>query len=297
MPKRLMTIARILCTVCLLVQVVFGSVAITECNPAPATPDPYGLVKEKITELIKAEMKKTKTVGLSIALVDDQQTVWLQGFGFQDNEKNIPASASTIYQVGSITKLFTVIAAMQQAEQGKLDIDQPLKKYLPEFSIKSRFADTQPITARTIMTHHSGIPSDYWKGFSSATPYSELVQSMQTEFAAYPPNYIFSYSNVAMTLLGHTVAKVSGKEYQDFVQDELLKPIGMQKSFITSYPPTENPLMSKSYSKGKENKMYPLRDTPAGGLCANVEDMGRFMQMIFAGGSVWATHCKARDYC
>lgn len=242
-------------------------------------------VKEEMTEIIKQEMEKSNAVGLSIALVDDQNIVWAQGFGYQDKENKISATENTIYEVASVTKLFTVLATMQLAEQGKLDIDQPLQKYLPDFAIKSRFASNQPITARTIMTHHSGIPSDHLNGYLSK-PYSSLVKDLQNEYVAFPPNYIFSYSNAAFTILGHTVATVSKKEYPDYIQDELLRPIGMQHSFIANFPSVENPLMSKNYLNGEEDKPIPGRDIPAGGLCANVEDMARFMQMIFSGGSI-----------
>jgi CubicO group peptidase (beta-lactamase class C family) len=259
--------------------------ASTKSNSVNANPAPYKAVKEKMTEIIKQEMKNLNAVGLSIALVDDQQIVWERGFGYQDREKKLPATENTIYQVGSITKLFTVLAAMQLAEQGNLDIDQPLQKYLPDFSIQSRFASNQPITARTIMTHHSGIPSDHLNGYMSKT-YSSLVKELQNEYVAFPPNYIHSYSNVAFTLLGHTIATVSEKEYPDYIQDELLGPIGMQHSFIANFPSVENPLMSKIYLNGKEDKPISERDIPAGGLYANVKDMARFMQMIIAGGSI-----------
>ena len=84
-------------------------------------------------------MKNADVTGLSIALVDDQRVVWAQGFGYADKAANIKATADTTYHLGSIAKVFTATAAMQLAEQGKLDIDQPIQKYLPEFSIKSRY--------------------------------------------------------------------------------------------------------------------------------------------------------------
>jgi CubicO group peptidase (beta-lactamase class C family) len=262
-----------------------NNMAFAKSNSANANSAPYKAVKEKMTEIIKQEMENLNAVGLSIVLVDDQQIVWERGFGYQDREKKLPATENTIYQVGSITKLFTVLAAMQLAAQGKLDIDQPLQKYLPDFSIQSRFASNQPITARTIMTHHSGIPSDHLNGYMSK-PYSSLVKDLQNEYVAFPPNYIHSYSNIAFTLLGHTVAMVSKKDYPDYIQDELLRPIGMQHSFIADFPSVENPLMSKIYLNGKEDKPISERDIPAGGLYANVKDMARFMQMIIAGGSI-----------
>ena len=81
-----------------------------------------------------------------IALVDDQHIVWSGGYGYADQEQKIPATAETLYRVGSISKLFTDTAAMQLVEQGRLDIDQPLRKYLPGFSIKTNYTNTAEIT-------------------------------------------------------------------------------------------------------------------------------------------------------
>jgi CubicO group peptidase (beta-lactamase class C family) len=117
-----------------------------------------------------------------------------------------------------------------------------------------------------------------------------MVQNLQNEYVTNPPNYMWSYSNAAMTILGHTVCAVSGVEYSDYIRDEFLRPLGMHQSFIANLPPADNPLMSKKYRNGVECKLHPFRDIPAGGLCSTVTDMARFMQMIFAGGAINGQH-------
>jgi CubicO group peptidase (beta-lactamase class C family) len=102
--------------------------------------------------MIGKEMKKSAINGLSIALVDDQNFLWSQGFGYANAERRIPATDQTIYGIGSITKLFTAIAVMQLAEQGRIEIDAPLRHYMPDFSIRSRFAVAPPITVRNLLT-------------------------------------------------------------------------------------------------------------------------------------------------
>ena len=286
MSKWVMKITGMVCAALLLFQAVPGGLAIAQGNTAPGSSPAYDNVKEQIIQVIEEEMKNSNIVGLSIALVDDQQIVWTEGFGYQDKERKTPATAQTIYQIGSLSKLFTSLAAMQMAEQGELDIDRPLQQYLPEFSMKSRFANSGPITARTIMTHHSGIPGNYYSGWFSTEPYTEQVKNLQNEYVAYPPNFVYNYSTPSFTILGHAVEKVSGKKYDDYMRDELLRPIGMQQSFFANDPPADNPLMSKCYSKGKEVKPHSLFDVPSGGLCANVDDMARFMQMIFGNGAI-----------
>ena len=251
----------------------------------------YTYTKQYISWLIQKEMKKHKVTGLSIALVDDQQIVWSEGFGYADLANNVPASSETVYMVGSISKLFTATAVMQLAEQGKIDIDQPLQTFLPEFSIKTRFPDAEPITPRTIMTHHSGLPSDWAKGaltYNTELPdlrkgYSQLVRQLRDDYVAYPPNFAFSYSNLGFSLLGLLVEKVSGKDFVSHMDESVLTPLGMTHSSFWPTPDIRSSL-SKGYKKGKPAKLLAGRDLPAGSLHSNVLDMSRFMMMVFAEG-------------
>jgi CubicO group peptidase (beta-lactamase class C family) len=245
----------------------------------------YSSTKEYISRLIEKEIKKNDVTGLSIALVDDQRVIWAEGFGFADEANRIPATPETIYRAGSISKLFTATAVMQLAEQGKLDIDQPLQAYLPEFSIKSRFADAGPITSRSIMTHHSGLPSELLKGMwtRNPEPFENAVNALRDDYAAYPPNYVFSYSNLGVTLLGHAVEKVAARDFASHLDASLLQPLGMARSAF-SPAPDSSVLGAKAYRKGQEAEELHLSLVPAGGLNTSVIDLSRFMRMVLAGG-------------
>ncbi|MBI5592668.1 MAG: beta-lactamase family protein [Deltaproteobacteria bacterium] len=245
----------------------------------------YSYTKEYVSWLARKEMKKHDVTGLSIALVDDQKVVWAEGFGYADKADKIPAAPETIYRAGSISKLFTATAVMQLVEKDKFDIDKPLKTYLPEFSIKSRFTDAAPITPRTLMTHHSGLPSDLLKGMwtRNPEPFENEVNLLREEYAAYPPNYVFSYSNVGVTLLGHALEKVAGRDFAAHMKTSVLSPLEMTHSAF-SQAPDRSPLGAKAYRKAEEAEELPLRGTPAGGLNSNVLDLSRFIQMVLAGG-------------
>jgi CubicO group peptidase (beta-lactamase class C family) len=265
-------------------------VLIPACSTAPQKPESlpccdYNYTKRYISWLIKDKMVEHDIVGLSIALVDDQQMVWAEGFGWADEKQRIKATPETVYRAGSITKLFTATAAMQLAEQGKLDIDQPLEKYLPRFSIKRHFENDNPITPRQIMTHHSGLPTNYLRGMwmDEPTSFTQLVELLREDYTAYPPDTILSYSNLAMTLLGHMVQEVSGQPYAEYVKQSLLVPMGMSASYIVSGL-KKGPPSAKGYNENGERTVVPLRDLPAGALNSNVLDLARFTQMVFADG-------------
>jgi len=266
--------------------VVLAGCAAVPPRPADIARGDYASVQEYVKKLIRHEMDKNAVAGLSIAVVDDQQIVWAEGFGYADREREIPATAETLYRVGSITKLFTATAAMQLAEQGRLDIDRPLKDYLPDFTIRSRFPGAAPITPRQLMTHHAGLPRDRAKGFMNPDPrpFDLLTEDIRDDDLAYPPGQVFSYSNLGVTLLGGAIQRVSGRPYAEHMRQSVLAPLGMaNSSFDTGLSPS--PFMARGY-RGKDAAAEPpLRDVPAGGLNTNVIDLSRFISMVFAGGS------------
>ncbi len=124
---------------------------------------------------------------------------------------------------------------MQLAEQGKLDIDKPLQTYLPDFSIKTRFPAAGEITPRNIMTHHSGLPGDINNSMWTAhpKPFGQLAEKLKDEYSAYPPEMIWSYSNLGITLLGAMIEKVTGKDFNNYAQQQLLMPLGMKDALFT----------------------------------------------------------------
>lgn len=269
----------------LLMPALLAGCASPPVRPQALIPGEYGYLKEHITWLIRKEMSKNNVQGLSIALVDDQQVVWAEGFGYADTAARLPATADTVYRIGSVSKLFTSTAAMQLVEQGRLDLDAPLATYIPDFSLRSRFSNAAPITLRSIMTHHSGIPSDYAKGMwtRQPQPISSLPALIRDEYAAFPPDTVLSYSNLGMSLLGLAVQNVSGQEFAGYMQQALLSPLGMQHSAFSPGIGSAAPA-ARAYSGSDEKPEPPLRDMPAGGLNASVNDMSRFIRMILAEG-------------
>ncbi|HEY6007859.1 MAG TPA: serine hydrolase domain-containing protein, partial [Geobacteraceae bacterium] len=157
----------------------------------------------------------------------------------------------------------------------------------PEFSAKSRFPYAAPITPRTLMTHHSGLPSDLAKGMWSRRPepFEEELKLLRDEYVASPPGYVFSYSNVGMTLLGQAIERVAGRDFGPHLGLALFLPLKMESSSF-SPEPDRSAKASRAYKDGEEGEEVPLRSVPAGGLNTTVLDLSRFISMVFAGG--WA---------
>lgn len=253
----------------------------TDASQPLQTPDALG---NSLREDVERRMKKAGVTGLSIALVDDQQSPWYFASGWADRENNIPARPQTQYRAGSVSKLFTVTAALQFAAQGKLDLDAPIQAVLPEFSIRSRFG-AAPITARLLMTHRAGLPRDLLGGMFMDQPeaFDAMVGRLRDAELICPPGLLMSYSNVGLTVLGAAVQRLAGAPFEEHLRRSLLQPLGMAQAVFAVHP-ADGADMAAAYDKEGRAREPGLRDVPAGGLNASVLDLSRFLSMVFAEG-------------
>lgn len=217
---------------------------------------------------------------MGVVLVRGDEVLWSEGFGLADIGHNQAATADTPFRAGSLAKPMTAIAVMQLAEEGLIDIDQPLDGYLPAFAIRSRFDTTiEPITVRSVLSHHAGLPTDLNKGMWTEQPFTAVATKLRDEYACFPPNLVFSYSNVGYTLLGHLVQQVSGVPYARYMDQRVFRPLGMSHSAFL--PQGERGIgPAKGYRNGREMALLPMRDLPAAGLSTSATDLGRFIQAM-----------------
>ncbi len=269
-----------------------SAVVLAACGSPPQLSRPVsrGDTQGTVTQLqafIEHEMKSQRLAGLSIALVEDQQVLWTQGFGWADQQNKRPATSETLYRVGSISKLFTASAVMQMVEAGQVKLDAPVQQVLPQFQMRSRFGSASAITPQQLLTHHAGLPRDIVQGMWTAAParFTAVTTALAQQDAAYPPQTVFSYSNLGFDVLGHVVEQVAGQPFENHVQQKLLIPLGMRTASFTAALP-DHALMAKPYDKGQAAPEPALRDVPAGGLNASVLDLSRFLSMVFAKGRV-----------
>lgn len=218
---------------------------------------------------------------LSIALVGRDGLIWSEGFGWADGNKTSPATPDTVYRVGSLAKPLTASAILQLRDRGVIgSLATPVNEYVPPFSINSRHSrSTEAITLKNVLTHHSGLPSDIMKGMWSEMPVSELVEILHTEYAPYPADYIFSYSNVGYSLLGNVVEKVSGDDFPAYMHDQIFIPLGMKNS---AYDPGEIDQAKLAQGNREEGpcESMPVRDRAALGLYSSVNDLSQYVHLF-----------------
>ncbi len=254
-------------------------------RPELLTPGDWEYLKTHLRWYILRGMRKAGVPAVSIALVENQQLVWAEGFGYADRERRVPATPETVYQIGSITKVVNALAVMQLVEQGRMHLDRPITDYLPDFSMRTRWPQAAPITPRALLCHHAGLPTYLLKGFFSNESLAELLHELRDEHLAFEPHTVFNYSNLGSDLLGLAVERLTGLPYSEALRRQLFTPLGMQ---LTGFVPDGQIGMhlARGYVHDRPVLPTPIRDVPAGGLYSNVLDLARLMRAVLAGGEL-----------
>src|SRR5260370_27324953 len=192
----------------------------------------YGQTKvDKLDKLLHAYAEYGKFNG-SVLVAEKVQVIYKKGFGLADMEWNIPNQPDTKYRLGSITKQFTSMLIMQLVEQGKLKLDVPISTYLPDYPKKSG----DVITLHHLLTHSSGIPNmTSFPGFDkniSRDFYSpmQLVNLFADSTLQFEPGKKFVYSNSGYILLGYIIERVTGKTYEQVLQENIFTPLKMNNT-------------------------------------------------------------------
>ncbi len=249
----------------------------------------YTDVVRILREFIEHERVDKQLPAVSVALVDDQEIVWADGFGFADPDKKIPATAETIYRVGSVSKLFTDIGIMQLVERGEVQLDTPIRQYIPEFHPKNPF--DKPITLRQLMSHRAGLVRESPIGhyFDPSEPsLAKTVQSLNQTELVYEPEKRTKYSNAGVATAGYVLERLKGKPFERYIEEAVLNPLDMESSSYERKKEFE-PSIAKSYMWTYDGRVFPaptfqLGTSPAGNLFSTVRDLGKLLSMLFNGG-------------
>ena len=246
----------------------------------------YQSVIEMLDGFILREMEDKALPGVSIVLVDDQRIVWQKGFGYADPQAKTPVSSDTLFRVGSVSKLFTDVAVMQLVERGKIDLDAPVKTYLPGFRPQNSF--DKPVTLRQLMSHRSGLVREPPVGnyFDSSQPtLAETVESLNKTSLVYAPETKVKYSNAAIATVGFVLEKIQKQAFAQYLKQSLLVPLGMNHS---DFEPPKN---AKNLAKGQMwtvfGKTFDAPDfrlgiAPAGSMYTTTGDLSRFISALLS---------------
>ena len=231
--------------------------------------------------LMKDQLAREDIAGAVVGVVKDGQVVLAKGYGSADVAKSVRATAdASLFRIGSISKLITWTAAMQLVEQKKLSLDEDVNTYL-DFKIPAAFG--KPITLRNLMTHTAGF-EDTWRDFGVVDPQQmiplEVYVKTHIPKRIFPPGEVSAYSNYGATLTGYLVQRVSGKSFDEYVAENIFRPLGMNRTTFLQPVSAE---LAASLSSGYWVASSPpgpfeyVNLFPAGSVSASANDMCRFM--------------------
>ncbi len=230
--------------------------------------------------IVPLQLERDDIAGATVAVVKDGKLLFAKGYGYADYEKKKPVSAEeTLFRSGSVSKLFTWTAVMQLVEQGKLDLDRNVNEYL-DFKIPDAFG--QPITLKNLLAHTPGFEEQIKDLFTVGSESPNLGAYLKTHIPAriYPPGTVPAYSNYGAALAGYIVERVSGRPFNEYVEQNIFKPLGMDHStFRQPLPPTLASFMSNGYQLASdEPKPFEVVvPFPAGSMSTTASDTARFM--------------------
>jgi CubicO group peptidase (beta-lactamase class C family) len=263
--------------------------------PGQGPTDPAEL-ETFLDEFMAKGMEEHHIPGAAVSVVKDGKLFFTKGYGYADLENKIPVDPEqTIFSIGSVGKLFTWTAVMQLVEQGKLDLDTDVNTYL-DFHIPDTYP--QPITLKHLLTHTAGFEDLWFEVFAWDTgdviPVGEWLAS-HIPARVHPPGEIAAYSNYGANLAGYIVARVSGQPYEQYLQEHIFDPLGMERS--SANLPLSPDLRSqaslgywemdgvlKPVPKVPNDYLGQPAMVPAGGHLSSVTDMARFMIAHLNGG-------------
>lgn len=254
-------------------------------NVPASTCTPHEMTQQDVAAFLDGimpqQLAREDIAGAVISVVRDGKVIFARGYGYSDVEKKKPVSPDdTLFRPGSISKLFTWTSVMQLVEQGKLDLDRDVNDYL-DFKIPATYS--KPITLRNIMTHTAGFEESVQELFvADAKDLQPIGPYLQKHMPAriFPPGTTPAYSNYATTMAGYIVQRVSGQDYFDYVDEHIIKPLGMTHStFRQPLPDALAPLMSKGYTVASQpaKKYEFVEAAPAGSSSVSAMDMTRLM--------------------
>jgi len=242
-----------------------------------------------VDSVATAAVAEHRTAGVSVAVVKNGRTVLAKGYGFADLENDVPATAETVYRIGSVTKQFTSAAIMKLSEQGKLSLDDTVQKFLPSFPTQG-----SRVTLRQLLNHTSGIKSytglgPKWQRVNrlDLAPDS-LVALFANEPFDFKPGEKWLYDNSGYFLLGMIIEKVSGKPYGQYLKDELFTPLGLKSTIYCDQAPLIKH-RAQGYTLRPDSTFInaePLSMTQpyaAGSLCSTVNDLAAWTIALSSG--------------
>jgi CubicO group peptidase (beta-lactamase class C family) len=247
------------------------------------------------------EMEKHHIPGAAIVFVRDGKIFFTKGYGWADLERRHPVDPdSTLFRIGSISKIFTATAVVQLADRGKIDLNTDVNSYLRRLKVPSTFP--QAITAGHLLSHTAGLdeirPGTQGPTAESVLPLAEFLRPRLIRVR--PPGQTIAYSTYGITLAGELVEEVSNVGFEDYLVSNILRPLSMHRTRIIVPPELRADLaVGYEFQDGinRPQGWEWYHTTPASSITSTAADMGKFLMMLLGGGRLGGARILSERAC
>lgn len=232
---------------------------------------------------VRAALQDGKVPGAAVIIIKDGEVLLSQGFGKRNVAKNLDVTPRTLFPIGSSSKAFTSAAIAMLVEEGKLEWDTPIKKYLPTFKMHDQFA-TERMTVRDLLCHRSGLPRHEFLWYGSSMTRKDMVERLAYLDPSVDFRALYQYNNLMYATAGYLIEIVTGQTWEEFVAARIFKPLGMSTSNTDVEASQHTDDYALPYEERKDKiEEVPFYSTfqamgPAGSINTNLEDMEHWLR-------------------
>jgi CubicO group peptidase (beta-lactamase class C family) len=252
---------------------------------APASPT---VKLQGLDDLADQAMKQWNVPGVAVAVVQDGKVIYAKGYGYRDVEKKLPVTTATLFPIGSISKSFTALAFATLKDEGKVDWDQPVRSYLPEFEMNDVVA-TERATPRDLFSHRTGLPRHDLVWYSSDFSREDMVSRLRYLKPNKSFRSTYQYNNLTIMTMGYLEGKLTGIGWEGAIRQRIFLPLGMTHSNLSvdDIEKTEDHALPYELKKEVVTKVpFHKIDAigPAGSINSSVDDMSHYLTFQLGDG-------------
>ncbi len=268
-----------------LISIPSFAFAAAKDEPKPAQSIP------ELRQQIEKILKDTHTPAVSIAIIHKDGPEWIGAIGLADVAANRPATSDTLFRIGSTSKAFASLSILKLADQGKLSLDDPIRKLVPDLAYENRWESTDPIRVVNLLEHTTGWDDMHFREYAKDALGMDLRTALEygrnSRVSRWPPGTRMSYCNTGPAVAAYIVERVTGQRFEDYVQQNFFAPIGMKTA--TYFLPAAN-AVTLYHGDGKTPyKYWNIIYRPAGSINASANDMAAYVQFYLNRGTVNAS--------
>ena len=274
-----------------LIRVVVLCVIATACfaqNKKEETPKPAQTIQELQQQLEKI-LKDTHTPGMSVAIVHRDGPEWIAGLGKSDVAADHATTADTLFRIGSTSKAFASLSILKLANEGKLSLEDPVRKLAPEVWFENRWEATDPVRVVDLLEHTTGWDDMHFREYAKDAPGMGLREALDydhhSRISRWRPGTRMAYCNSGPAVAAYVVEKITGQRFEDYVAQNFFEPIAMKTA--TYFQPTSGKLTTLYHDDGKTPYPYwNILYRPAGSINASAKDMAAYVRFYLNRGTV-----------